>query len=335
MIDLIVPTIFAHIDFFTHYLPVYINNPYINSIIVIDNSNAHHQNHFNSLSRKIIYLPQKKNIFVNPSWNLGVKYSQSEFIILLNDDVFISDEAFLQLLNFGLKSKSIVCARINSYSNNKNQRLHLSIEKKYYDSRYPVNISMGSIGHMLMMKRTSYVPIPSELKIFFGDDFLISKMNNVYIASGGSIKGSTSKSILLMRAYEQYKATLQDDWIYAATYLLQGHNRDNVYIFTGSGSTDDLNILLFMKSKSGVKYCAIGVRIYQEDFELLENGIRAYAEKRFIIEEPSNGILLFNYQYFANPANSNEDAIVKMLGCEKSWIMHGVDRRDLFRDVTC
>jgi len=334
MIDLIIPTMLAHDDFLTHYLPSYIHNSHISRIIIIDNSSNSLLQNVNMISDKIVLLRQKENIYVNPAWNLGVQYSCSDFIVLLNDDIFVSDKAFSDLLNFTWVDSTIICARVGSKDTNKGRMSQLHFEKLNVDKKIPITIALGySVGHLMMMKRTDYFIVPIGMKILFGDDFLLSKFNHVYLASGNNIKGSISKTTSLLKKDEKFQATLQEDWIYAYSNLFNNTYTDKAFIHVGDGTVNDSNILLFLKSDIGVKYCAIGIRIGKHGIGKFEKDLIAYSENKNILNIPKNGSLFFKYQYFKQPFNSSADATIFMLlTCAKAWVEKGIDKRYLFRD---
>ena len=333
MLDLIIPTMLAHNDFLDHYLPAYINNHHVNSIIIVDNSSTAWHNSISWLSHKIIHLPQKENIFVNASWNLGFQHTSSDFIMLLNDDVFISNKAIYDLVNFQWNGNPIICTNIKSKDISNNQKNHLMIENIDHDRSLPVIFTIGSVGHMMMMKRSTYIPIPEPLKIFFGDDFLLSKAESVHVATIPQMNGYCSKTISKLQNSTHFRAALQDDWIYAFYQLFYNVHSQRVFTYVGNGTINDLHVLLFLRSNEGVKYCALGVRVQNDALKDFEKALLSYAKNKCIFIMPPNGHIFLKYQYFKNPLNSNEDSIVKMLGCAKAWVERGIDQRHLFRDV--
>ncbi len=74
-------------------------------IIVIDNLSTEEKRKLCN-STTITYLPQKKNIGFARAINLGIKYAKTEWILILNDDVFFQDKKIIEkLVRFAEKSK--------------------------------------------------------------------------------------------------------------------------------------------------------------------------------------------------------------------------------------
>jgi len=71
--------------------PIFNNHPLIGEIIVIDNApNKTDQEIFKL--EKVRYFAQTKNLYVNPSWNLGVELSNFNILCLYSDDVYFDSK---------------------------------------------------------------------------------------------------------------------------------------------------------------------------------------------------------------------------------------------------
>ena len=68
-------------------LSVLNNHKLISEILVIDNNPSERPRM--KRMKKLRYIYKGDNIFVNPAWNLGVKESKRENLIIVNDDVVI------------------------------------------------------------------------------------------------------------------------------------------------------------------------------------------------------------------------------------------------------
>jgi Glycosyl transferase family 2 len=154
----------------------------VKEIIIIDNNGC------NSLYKKnldkndkIKILIQEKNIFVNPSWNLGVSKSTGENIALCNDDVSFSTKIFDDI---NVERGSLYGPHTSCYNLQKDGKYEFIKDK---------NINYG-FGCLLFFNKKDYVPIPEDLKVFFGDNFLIEKFQYVYKIYNLAIHGEMSVS---------------------------------------------------------------------------------------------------------------------------------------------
>jgi len=132
----------------------------IGEIIIINNKPS--KNVCTYKSNKIIEYQFSENIFVNPAWNFGVKHAKFNKICLLNDDVIVDELAFYYALflldnnEIGIIGASKTCFKQSDIYN---------IEKILVRNR--------GFGTMLFLTKQNYNPIPDDLKIWFGDDWLI------------------------------------------------------------------------------------------------------------------------------------------------------------------
>ena len=65
----------------------------VDEILLIDNSCQG----FLNTSKKLEVVKPECNLYVNPSWNLGVERAKNEIVALLNDDIIIPDNFFFFL----------------------------------------------------------------------------------------------------------------------------------------------------------------------------------------------------------------------------------------------
>lgn len=130
--------------------------PLITEIILINNLPGHKPD----LTRykKINLISPSENLYINPSWNLGIEVAKNELICLLNDD--INFDANL-IFNFVLQTSKLLGAfGFNPDSNSEIPCLTLgqNIGKDW--------------GCMLFLKKSTYIPIPPQLKLWYGDDWI-------------------------------------------------------------------------------------------------------------------------------------------------------------------
>ena len=117
--------------------------------------------------KKVVHLPQEKNIFVNPAWNLGVSVAKSEYVAICNDDITFDSKSLNEFL-----------------LNEINENVIGTHPVSFFEDHDTVYIDDGSYtglgwGVLMYMKKKNYIQIPDEFKIWFGDDILALNSNNV------------------------------------------------------------------------------------------------------------------------------------------------------------
>jgi hypothetical protein len=135
----------------------------IGEVLIINNAIQNTPNWFTNRSwKKVKEIYSGNNIFVNAAWNLGVKESKFEKICLCSDDIEFNTKIF-NFLEYQLdKNYGCVGPDINSiFCNFENEEFYLK-------ERTNERINYG-YGTLLFLNKNNYVPIPEELKIFFGD----------------------------------------------------------------------------------------------------------------------------------------------------------------------
>ena len=153
----------------------------VSEIIVIDNSCKGLEYSFQKLR---VIIP-KKNLFVNPSWNLGVKETKEEIVALLNDDITISENFCSNVVEKMTPNMGIVGYNVDFVETSEEilpppKNTNFTLEK--------ITGRCKHFGIAMFFFKTSFYEIPSELKIYYGDDWLIEQ-NNIKKHTNYSIRG--------------------------------------------------------------------------------------------------------------------------------------------------
>lgn len=172
MFSIIIPTMWRS-TLIKEMLPKYEACKLVGEIILIDNDISLTPE-FRGF-KKLIYLPKKENIFVNPAWNLGSSLAKYR-IIFANDDILIDN--LLGLLT-KLKSTHFDVVGAQIYSDNK------SIRKL---DKFPAQ----SWGSFLCFK-DKYHYVPEQFKVYMGDKLFFDSFNCAWI--GGYIKSPRSQTV--------------------------------------------------------------------------------------------------------------------------------------------
>ena len=144
-------------------LDIYQKSNLVKEIIIIDN-NPKEKFDISNYS-KIKYYTENKNLFVNPSWNIGYTFSNYE-LILANDDVIIYDiDSLLPLI---LESDYDIIG-IDLKSKNSDEIQLIDLPK--LDDTKSLGDNLNGFGCFMYIKNYQY--IPDDIKIWYGDDFLV------------------------------------------------------------------------------------------------------------------------------------------------------------------
>lgn len=195
MISIIIPTLLRCEENLYRLLDTLIIDNSVDEIIVINNS----LKSLNYQDEKLKIINPNENIYVNPAWNLGIKEAKNEIIGLLNDDIMICED-------FCSKIKPLIKKENGIYGIDEN--FVKIVDKTFLPPKQkiqikPINYRPSGFGVAMFFHKDSYYEIPSELKIMFGDDWLIQqnkkeKKQNLIISGQtvnhlGSISSSNTK----------------------------------------------------------------------------------------------------------------------------------------------
>ena len=174
-VSAIIPTLWKAKEFLDHLVDVLIEDESVGEIIIIDNAHAD----FSYDNEKVFILRQEENLYVNPSWNLGVEESNYDKFIILNDDIIIPYNFVSQLEEWitkdigliGLDIASII--KVTQFDVENITLLDRKIELQ------PVLKRNWGFGMAIAAHKKSYHKIPENIRIWYGDDYLFQMNNEV------------------------------------------------------------------------------------------------------------------------------------------------------------
>jgi hypothetical protein len=155
----------------------------VSEIIIIDNDSRNRKCLSNS--EKLKYIEQTTNIYVNPAWNLGVRESKNKNICLCNDDL-IFDTGIFSLVNGKLRSNTVIGCHADSFDSLKDASI-------LFSQGHFIGAGWGCV---LFFKKSFYVPIPNSIKIWFGDDWIVSTFRFVKSVRFGVLTQMSTSSRL-------------------------------------------------------------------------------------------------------------------------------------------
>lgn len=116
-------------------------------------------------SRKVRVLDQGRNIFVNPAWNLGAREARGEYLAIINDDMRFDPE-LIDHAAHTLGKPGVGIVGVDGAFLNRPRSDKIRTRLATYE-----HVAIG-FGMAMFMRRSNYVPIPDDVKIWGGDDWL-------------------------------------------------------------------------------------------------------------------------------------------------------------------
>jgi len=143
-----------------------IEQPSVGEFILIDNSEEDNGNKpfARNFSKKLVYIEEGKNTYVNPAWNKGARLAKFDKLLFVNDDVE-TDWSFVNALDeYITADKGMIGAGVTCWQGPHN-----------HSGVVPAHNRTNCYGCVFAMHKDSYVEIPDDLKVHYGDDWLFTK----------------------------------------------------------------------------------------------------------------------------------------------------------------
>jgi len=153
----------------------------VGEIIVIDNSTDEiHLEDF----EKVVHIREGKNTYVNPAWNKGYRLAKFDKLLFVNDDV-ITDWSFVDKLEeYITEDRGMIGAGVSCWQGPYN-----------HSGVVPIGNRPNCYGCVFAMHKESYVEIPEDLKIHYGDDWLFTKSGKPnYEIRGWQMSGESEQT---------------------------------------------------------------------------------------------------------------------------------------------
>jgi len=186
MFSVILPTIWSpkieDIDGFINKLQ---NCDLVDEIILINNAPQKYSGRYSDLSK--IRELKYDNIYVNPAWNVGVYQSKNELVCILNDDVDFNLDVFV-FVKDQLEREDVKIVGVSKSSYYRESDGDFNLEK--------VEVRNRGWACVMFLKKKNWTIIPPDLKIYFGDDYLIKNLEGfVWKIEGLKIKSDVGVSV--------------------------------------------------------------------------------------------------------------------------------------------
>jgi len=170
MFSFIIPTMYRS-NKINDLLKILEFEPLVKEIIIIENAPQNSEYLENlidySFYNKVKLLPQKENIFVNPAWNLGAEYAEGEYLAICNDDIIFNPVILKDILHYYTTYNEI------GFIGMHNSQYEIDKKPILFGIKQTESLNMGW-GSLIFTKKENYIPIPDDLKIYFGDNYFLN-----------------------------------------------------------------------------------------------------------------------------------------------------------------
>ncbi len=177
MLSVIIPTVQKKLEVLKTLVGILEQDSSVSEIFIINNKPDIPLNL--SGSKLKIYTPEE-NLYVNPSWNLGVSKIQNDIFVLMNDDLLVCNDFCKTIVEsdvFNNEKTGLVGVSptaINQFANVDYIAIPAfpQISKPEFK---PLNryLATGDWGVAIFGRKQNYYKIPDDLKIIYGDNYLL------------------------------------------------------------------------------------------------------------------------------------------------------------------
>ena len=194
--SIIIPTMWRVADQFVGFLQTLCDCASVGEIIIIDNDTVQRPSSLVFGNSKIKLLSFGKNTYVNPAWNIGVKYSTNDRLCIVNDDVTFDTNVFTRLQDSLSGNEGIfgLYPGVSDFD-------QIPVTDGLIDIIPWTGQHTYGFGCLMFMHKDSWTDIPEGLEIYFGDDFIF----NLQLR-----KGKKNYLITNMKHFTQFAATTSD-----------------------------------------------------------------------------------------------------------------------------
>ena len=166
MISVIIPTLWKGEEL-PEMLKKITAHDKVGEVIIIDNDRKYRPNISALNHKKIKFLRQKENIFVNPAWNLGVTEAKNSKLCFVSDDTLFDTSVIDAVYDTITKANGVIGVNAKAIKNFY-VRSPLVNAKPVYD----LTDAWDGFGTLMFVHKSNYSPIPESLKIYWGDTWL-------------------------------------------------------------------------------------------------------------------------------------------------------------------
>jgi hypothetical protein len=183
--SVIIPTMWKS-EYTIELLERYCASDYVGEIILINNNRAETPQIFTDYKLKVI--TPKENIYVNPAWNKGVYEGKYPNVTISNDDILFDVDEYYESLEQA--NNILEVSYIGSHSENYTLDKSADVRIELLDCQN----NLGGWGCLFSFHKNNWRPIPEQLKIWYGDNWIHGTAANIFQLRGLAIKTKMSTS---------------------------------------------------------------------------------------------------------------------------------------------
>lgn len=133
--------------------------------------------------RKIRILYPDKNLYVNPSWNMGVRLSKNENFALFNDDLLVCKGFCQKVIEseiFNAEDTGLIGLDHSKIENfpPETEALELPVADDAAELEFVQltrHLYTGNWGSVIFGKKSKWNNIPSDFRVIYGDNYILKR----------------------------------------------------------------------------------------------------------------------------------------------------------------
>ena len=223
-LSVIIPTLQKNLTVLKKLVQILLDDDIVSEILILNN--AIKKLKFNEKSDKIKIITPKENLYVNKSWNLGIKEIKNDLFLIINDDILPVQNFCSKIVNSGIfKRQNTGLVGINpnfimQYSRETVSDIDIPPDtNNFFFLHLPRYKHVSDWGSAFLGLKSNFYEIPEDLKIIFGDNFLLFK-NILNKKMNYQITGLPFNHIhSLSSADEEFSSIIKSDIECSAKYL--------------------------------------------------------------------------------------------------------------------
>jgi glycosyltransferase involved in cell wall biosynthesis len=180
---------------------------FVGEVIVIDN-NPSEEKPYQQHEKLAIHM-MFENTYVNPSWNYGAEHAKYDNLLICNDDINFNP-SFLEIYDDSLQHTGIIGMDFSNYQLKADHNIHLK----------PMQARPYGWGCLMLIHKSKYTPIPDDLLIANGDDWL-AQHATPFVLHGLAVQSEISTT---SRLEEFGMIQLRDNETYKTKYAKTNTN---------------------------------------------------------------------------------------------------------------
>lgn len=176
-------------------------NELVGEIIMIDNTDTGIV--FEESIPKLIHIKEFCNTYISAAWNKGVRLSNYDKLLILNDDVQTNYDIIGMIYDTITEDYGMIGAGESCWKPHYNPKNEFAVEKTDHRT--------SSYASFFFIHRNSYKMIPEKLRVWYGDDWLFANTGKPNIAIQNWFIDGESSQTSNLPMFDEVK---REDWLW-------------------------------------------------------------------------------------------------------------------------